>query len=110
VRDTKDPNLLEIWKNALEALRHAHEWIIVGYSLPPEDLAIRSMFLRAWQSRTEKPRVTVVQKPGNMKDGGTSPGDKLEEIESRFCLLFPECTYFRDGLEGYLSAQLSATQ
>jgi len=108
VRDIKNSTLLEIWKNALQALRDADEWIIVGYSFPPEDLAIRSMFLRAWQSRAQKPRVTVVQKP--KKDGGSSPSDQLEETESRFCLFFPECTYLRDGLEGYLSDQLSATQ
>lgn len=90
VRDIRNPSLLEIWKNALEALRAAEEWIIIGYSFPPEDLAIRSMFVRAWQSRKRKPKVTVVQH-GN--DFAT---------RSRYIMLFPECEYLTNGLEGYL--------
>src|SRR5205085_10329013 len=42
VRDIRDPNLMNIWKHATEALRRADEWIIIGYSLPPEDIAIKS--------------------------------------------------------------------
>jgi len=94
VREIRNPNLLEIWKNALEALRHADEWIIIGYSLPPEDLAIRSMFLRAWQSRKQKPRVTVVQR-GNR-----------QETRSRYRLLFPNCRYLTGGLGGYLNQEV----
>jgi hypothetical protein len=42
--------LLEIWQTALEALREAETWYIIGYSLPPEDVAIRTILLRAYQS------------------------------------------------------------
>jgi hypothetical protein len=93
VREVRDPILLEIWRNALEALRSADEWIIVGYSLPPEDVAIRSMFLRAYQGRDTDapPRISVVQKEG-----------KGPEV-SRYRLLFPDHSYFPGGLSGYLS-------
>jgi hypothetical protein len=104
VRDIRDPILLEIWRNALEELRQADTWFIVGYSLPSEDLAIRSMLLRAfqgWKSAeargatggpTAKPRVVVVQL-------------KKEEPElSRYQFLLPGDDYRDGGLEGYLKS------
>jgi NAD-dependent SIR2 family protein deacetylase len=93
VRAVRDPMLLEIWRNVQEALRQADEWIIVGYSLPPEDVAIRSMFLRAYQGRdfaTRPPRVVVVQMQ-----------EKDPEL-TRYRLLFPGHVYEVGGLSGYI--------
>ncbi len=56
-----DTNLHEIWKACLEQLRTADEWIIVGYSLPAEDLNIKSLFLRALHGRIVKPRIQIIQ-------------------------------------------------
>lgn len=91
VRDIRDGNLLEIWKNALELLRTASEWVIIGYSFPPEDIAIRSLFIRAYQGRRRKPRISVIQKGEN------------HTVFSRYKLFFPKCIYKTDGLEGFLS-------
>jgi hypothetical protein len=95
VREVRDPILLEIWHNALEALRQADEWIIVGYSLPPEDVAIRSMFLRAYRGRDTQshPRVVVVQK------------EEKEPECTRYRLLLPEHCYETGGLSGYLDSR-----
>jgi hypothetical protein len=101
VRDVRDPVILGIWHSALEALREANEWVIVGYSLPPEDVAIRSMLLRAYQGRDgeSKPRITIVQK------------QRQEPELTRYRLLLPAHEYFpKDddtpgGLEGYLAAR-----
>jgi hypothetical protein len=94
VRDVRDPMLREIWRNALEALRQADMWVIVGYSLPPEDVAIRSMFLRAYQGRdtAAQPQVVVVQKE-----------EKAPEL-TRYRLLFPQHSYVAGGLSGYLDS------
>ena len=46
VRDVRDPNLLQIWNLAQESLRTADELIFIGYSLPSEDIAIKSLLLR----------------------------------------------------------------
>ena len=104
VRDIRDPILLEIWRNALEELRQADTWIIVGYSLPPEDLAIRSMLLRARQgwkspeargtagSPATQPRIVVVQH------------GKREPELSRYQSLLPGHDYQEGGLTGYLSS------
>jgi hypothetical protein len=94
VRAVRDVILLEIWRNALEALRQAEEWIIIGYSIPPEDVAIRSMLLRAYRGRDtgQRPRVTVIQR------------EKKEPELSRYHLLFPNHQYVAGGLAGYLDS------
>ena len=69
VRDIRDPNILQIWMSALEAMRLAGKWHMIGYSMPPEDLAIRSLLIRAFHARgyrddmaqRKAPEVTVVQ-------------------------------------------------
>lgn len=88
VRQVRDANLLSVWRSALEWLRTSSHWVLVGYSLPPEDLAIKSLLMRAYDSAKRHPRVTVVQ---------TSLANK-----PRFEALFPGCQYRCDGLEGYL--------
>ena len=92
VRDVRNVDLLSSWQAALEWLRSASEWIIIGYSFPQEDLAIRSMFIRAYQARSGKnpPKITVVQK------GGT------KEIKDRYKILFPDCGWIDTGIEGFL--------
>lgn len=94
VRAVRDPILLEVWRSALKALRQADEWIIVGYSLPPEDVAIRSMLLRAYQGsdNKERPRIVVVQKA------------EAEPELTRYRLLFPQHCYLAGGLEAYLDS------
>ena len=93
VRTIKDPDLLTIWRSALEAMRVADEWIIVGYSLPPEDIAIRSILVRAHSGRgsnRKPPTIRVVQRK------------KDKQLEGRYRLLFPECTFEYRGFEGFI--------
>ncbi len=52
VRDIHDPKLVQVWERSLEVVRSSPVWIIVGYSLPYEDIAIRSILLRAFHSQT----------------------------------------------------------
>jgi NAD-dependent SIR2 family protein deacetylase len=89
-RSVRDANLLEVWKNALQLLIEADHWIFVGYSLPSEDLAIRSMIVRANHARSgASPRITVVQ--------------SNDSALSRYKLLFPNCDYFSGGLGAWLN-------
>lgn len=90
VRDVREVNLLEIWRNSLELLRRARTWVLIGYSFPPEDIAVRSLFLRAAQGRKRPPEVTVVQK-------GDDPSTR-----ARYEVLFPDCIYLTGGLEEYV--------
>jgi hypothetical protein len=91
VRNVFDTNLHEIWKASVEALREANEWVIIGYSLPNEDLNIKGLFLRALYGREKPPSITVVQH-GN-------------DAERRFINFFgSDClTYLNEGLEGYVT-------
>ena len=93
VRTIRDPDLLTIWRSALEALRVADEWIIAGYSLPPEDIAIRSILIRGASGRGRKgrpPRIRVVQR------------DPDERLESRYRLMFPDCTFEYGGFGAFV--------
>lgn len=92
VRSIQDPDLLTIWRSALEAMREADEWIIAGYSLPPEDVAIRSILIRACHGRGRKgnpPRIRVVQK------------DADKARDDRYRLLFPKCQFEYGGFETF---------
>jgi hypothetical protein len=105
VRDVRDTHLLNVWRSATEALRTAREWFIVGYSLPDEDLAIRSMLLRAFaaqglQSSTEPlgkragrpgPSVTVVQLG--------------EAARPKYAAMFQRFQYLGGGLDEWLGSR-----
>lgn len=97
LRDVRNVDLLHTWKNALEWLRRAEDWYIIGYSFPPEDIAIRSTFIRAFRGRADmklrEPRVTVVQQGKNA------------DLVSRYKLLFPSCEWEAGGLEAFLKKQ-----
>jgi NAD-dependent SIR2 family protein deacetylase len=88
-RDIRDVNILNIWKNSIEALRKSDEWIIIGYSLPQEDLAIQSIFLRAYHGRVDKPKITIIQNGNDSK--------------KRYQLFFKDFDYLDDGLEKYIA-------
>ena len=94
VRDVRNVDLLQTRKNSLEWLRGADEWYIIGYSFPPEDLAIRSMLMRAyqarWDSHDNSPKVFVIQK------------DQNKEVESRYRIIFPDCEWIAGGLEEFM--------
>jgi NAD-dependent SIR2 family protein deacetylase len=105
VRDIRDPHLLNVWRNATEALRTAAEWIMIGYSLPAEDLAIRSMLLRAFTAcglsgndetdlKYRRPRsgpeVTVVQYGSAAR--------------AAYAGLFQRFRYYGNGLDQFLTS------
>jgi hypothetical protein len=95
VRSIRDPDLLTIWRTALEALRTADEWIIAGYSLPPEDITIRSILLRARNSRgrsVKSPRIRVVQRTPD------------PQLEGRYRLLLPDCEFEWGGFQDFVKS------
>jgi hypothetical protein len=91
-RQIADPVIHQIWRAAYDALIEADEWCFIGYSIPPEDLGIRSLLVRSYyEKRTihrQPPKVVVVQK-----------GD---ESKAAYQTFFPDCTFFSGGLEAYL--------
>lgn len=47
VREYRNVHLLTIWREALLTLARAREWVFVGYSLPADDVGIRTLLLKA---------------------------------------------------------------
>ena len=92
IRDIRDPSLLSIWQAALEAMRIAPRWVVVGYSLPSEDLAIRSLFLRASRARSALPVVEIYEH-------GYRP-----EVEARYRLLLQTVVYDGGGFEKFINS------
>lgn len=96
IRSYQDPQLLGIWQAAIESLRTAQRWVIVGYSLPAEDVAIRSLLLRAWDSHAHPAdrSVTVVQRQN-------------AQTELTYRAFFPRerLDYQKDGLTGFLDRE-----
>lgn len=86
VRDVRESNLLEVWRHSLEMLRRADEWIIIGYSLPDEDVGIRSLLCRAFNGRKKRPSVTLV----------THGADSTRD--ARYLALFGDVTIMTGGL------------
>ena len=92
VRDMRAPNLISVWQNALNWLRRADDWIIIGYSFPDEDLNIRSLFTRALAARPDWPNVTAIQFGDN------------QSIRTRYEAFFPRrrFTFLMNGLQNFL--------
>ncbi|HQW12997.1 MAG TPA: SIR2 family protein [Saprospiraceae bacterium] len=89
-RKILDTNLPHIWHNAQERLRTSEEWIIIGYSMPPEDLNIKSMFIRALHARSKPPHISIVQKG--------------EVSRPAYQSIMGDIHYHAEGLEGYVNA------
>ena len=94
VRDIRDSNLLQIWKSAIEAIRTADELVFIGYSLPPEDLAIKSVIMRGLNGRTKRKalKVEVIQNDSNSE-------------QNYYNLFGKNLTYYSEGLAKYLRVE-----
>jgi NAD-dependent SIR2 family protein deacetylase len=91
VRDIRDINILNVWKSACEELRTADHWFMIGYSLPVEDYAIRSMLIRALKTRKSRPQIDVYLRHRN------------PETEARYGAFLGEFTYHTTGMEGFIA-------
>jgi hypothetical protein len=83
-----EPQFRQISIAALHTLMNSDRWFIVGFSLPTEDVALRSIFLRA-AAGPGSPEIRVYQ--------------DSEEARPRYEALFSCCTYHTSGFEGFLA-------
>jgi hypothetical protein len=94
VREYRNIHLLTIWQGALLALATASHWIFVGYSLPSDDVAIRTLLLKGRCVRKDlggdAPRVTVVS------------GRRGEETRIRYLGLFADVELFKGNFEEFV--------
>jgi hypothetical protein len=94
VREYRNIHLLTIWREALEALVKASHWIFIGYSLPPDDVAIRTLLLKARCVRKDvgghKPHVTIVT------------GANGEETRARYLGIFADVELFKGNFGDFV--------
>lgn len=91
-RSVGDRNLQSVWRAAVDALQEATVWYVIGYSMPSEDVAIRSLLCRAAGARTEPLAVQVIQHG--------------RDAEPLYRTLFPDCHYHATGLGAFLQTRV----
>jgi hypothetical protein len=83
VREYRNVHLLTIWREALLTLASAAQWVFVGYSLPADDVGVRTLLLKARCVRHdvggEAPLVTIV-----------TGSDRREETLARYRGILPQ--------------------
>ena len=105
VREYRNVHLLTIWREALLGLASAPEWVFIGYSLPPDDVGIRALLLKArciredvQQSAPAKlPRITVVSGPDR------------EIVRARFRAIVAEPELYPNDFSAYVNDELALT-
>jgi hypothetical protein len=103
VREYRNVHLLTIWREALHSLALADEWVFIGYSLPPDDVGIRALLLRARCIREDirkgtsdtQPKVTVVS------------GNDRELIRDRFRSIVAEPELYSGNFAQYVQERLA---
>lgn len=88
-REVNNTNLRYIWNGALESLRTSDQWIFIGYSMPAEDLNIRSIITRALNGHQSTPQIKIVQ--------------RNEKLKPRFESILGKVEYYSEGIDNYLT-------
>jgi SIR2-like domain len=95
VREYRNVHLLNIWGEALLSMAQASEWIFVGYSLPADDVGIRTLLLKARCVRQDlgrnAPRVTIV-----------TGRDRRDETIGRYLGILPHAELYADDFGGFV--------
>jgi hypothetical protein len=97
LKDLRNPHLGRIWRRAEECLRSARKVTFIGYSLPGDDLHVKYLFKRSFQTRprgTQSPEIHVVD-----KDSPTST------VRSNYERFFGQrnVRYFGDGFDAWMA-------
>ena len=95
-QEVVNPHLRGIWVSAYHALEQADRIVICGYSLPPQDLAIRSLFYRAMDGRRQQD-----MKPSEIVVVNRSTEDAFRERYTR--LFGPHCTFVRKTFKRWVA-------
>lgn len=105
VKDYQNPHIKKVWQQAENAMKKADRAIIIGYSLPFDDVEI-AMLLKRGLNHLDRKQITVVEYAD--KDIGKPPNERtpLEQHPTgqRFRTLFgPGLDWHTTGFEGWLN-------
>lgn len=95
-KDYRNPHISRIWYEADQVLRKAGRVIIIGYSLPDDDLDVLYLLKRGL-SHLQPEQIHVVE----YDSGGRSL--ELHPVGQRYLTLFgPDINWYTNGFEGFL--------
>lgn len=96
VKSYRNLHLLNVWNAALHALAACREWVFLGYSLPDDDIHIKTLLLKARRMRAEQGgalAVTAVLAPRGAGGGAE---------RARYERFFPGVDVREVGFAGYV--------
>jgi hypothetical protein len=97
-KDYRNPHISRIWYEADQALRKAERVIIVGYSLPSDDLDVLYLLKRGL-SHLQSDQIHVVEYDSDGRDIEEHP------VGQRYVTLFGTgINWYTDGFEGFLNS------
>lgn len=70
VKEYKSVHLGAVWNAALRALCESSEWVFIGYSLPKDDIHIKTMLIRAYRVWADDHRFPNILVVGRHHDDG----------------------------------------
>ncbi len=97
MKDYRNPHVSRVWFLADQALRTADRAIIVGYSLPPDDVDVIYLLKRGL-AHLRPDQITVVD-----YDPAAPPDPRSNPVGARYATVFGEgIRWHPEGLEAYL--------
>lgn len=109
VKDYENPHIRQVWSEAEQAMKNADRAVIIGYSLPTDDVEIAMLFKRGFEHLSPN-RITVVEYVSGDADKPASRRTKLTEhaVGRRYRSLFgPDVDWNTIGFEPWLEQQRS---
>jgi hypothetical protein len=93
LKSYQNRHLLNIWNAALNELARCPEWVFIGYSLPDDDIQIKTLLLKAKRMRVDTtgvpPEITVVTEKDN------------QDTKTRYRRIFGDCVEFHWLAQGF---------
>jgi hypothetical protein len=107
IKDYQNPHVNKVWREAEAAMKNADKAIIIGYSLPTDDIEIAMLFKRGL-SHLDRKQITIVEYVDKDIEKSLKKRMPLEQHPTgqRFrSVLGPGLDWHTTGFEGWLSEQ-----
>jgi hypothetical protein len=107
IKDYQNPHIKKVWQEAEKALKNADRAIIIGYSLPYDDVEI-GLLLKRGLNHLDRKRITVVEyvdKDIEKPIAERTPIEKHSTGQRFRSVLGPGLDWHTTGFEGWLKEQ-----
>ncbi len=93
VKSYRNRHLMNIWSTAQRELAEVGRWVFVGYSLPDDDIHIKTLLLKAKQMRADRSADLEIVVVDHRRD---------QKTEERYLRLFGACEFYSHGFEQFV--------